>query len=97
MIKLTAIEDMMNGWRGNTETFKPSRAYFQQADKVTRLITALEEKLQDRPECIEQLNTLLDESIHAESIIVDEHYAEGFRFGVLLGMDILSSINDKNE
>ena len=87
----SAILQMFYGQRGTQDSVRPTEKYAQLENKVLESERALMEKLSAFPELIalhqkyiEDLSELYDEEI-------EMHYAEGFRFGCLIGLDIMKS------
>ena len=84
----SAIEQMCFGLRGTYESVKTSEKYSQLMDKVCQIDNKLTEKLKDDKEMIElyrQFKDAMDETACEEC---ETFYKEGFRFGVLLGIDV---------
>lgn len=84
----SAIEQMCAGLRGTYESVHTTEKYSQLMENVCQLDYKLTEKLKDDKEAAElylQFKDALDETACEEC---ETFYKEGFRFGVLLGIDI---------
>lgn len=84
----SAIEEMCFGLRGTYESVRTSGKYSQLMDKVCEVDNKLTEKLKNdkaAEELYKQFKDAIDEASCEEC---ETFYKEGFRFGVLLGLDI---------
>lgn len=94
MTKKSAIMQMFYGKRGYNELVPCGKTYRKLLRKAIEKEENMKEKLREQPELLK----LYEEAIEALDALSDEssdrHYVEGFRFGVLMGMDIL---NDETE
>ena len=88
MEKYSAIKEMFYGRRGDGQLIKPNEEYHEHATKKYELVEKLKEKLKEDKEGLELLDQMFWESAGMESAAVDEHYREGFSFGVLMGLEI---------
>ena len=88
MKKYSAILEMFYGRRGEGQLIKTTEEYQKQAEKLADIAERLKEKLKDDEEGFELLEEFFFASAGEESAAVDEHYREGFAFGVLMGMEI---------
>ncbi len=88
MKQKSAIMQMFYGERGNFEFIKHSREYFDLMDEVCDLQSKLEEMIKDMPEVLALLKKYDDKVDEFECQALDDYYLEGFRFGVLMGIDI---------
>ena len=88
MEKYSAILEMYYGRRGDGQLIKTTEEYQKQAKKLAEIAEKLKEKLKDDKEGLELLDEFFWTSAGEESAAVDEHYREGFSFGVLMGMEI---------
>ena len=88
MEKYSAILEMYYGRRGDGQLIKTTEEYRKQAQKVADIAERLKEKLKDDKEGLDLLDKLFWESAGEEAAAADEHYREGFSFGVLMGMEI---------
>lgn len=88
MEEYSAIQDMYCGRRGTSEYIKHSQRYQELLTEYIEATEELERELKKFPKLLalyekaEELNG----EMQAES--VNMHYCEGFRFGVLMGLDI---------
>ena len=88
MEKYSAIKDMYYGRRGDGQLIQPSEEYHEHAAKQNDIAEKLKERLKDDEEGLELLDQMFWESAGAEAAAVDQHYREGFSFGVLMGLEI---------
>ena len=88
MEKYSAIQEMFYGRRGDGQLIKSNEDYHEPAPKKYELVEKLKEKLKEDKEGLELLDQMFWESAGMESAAVDEHYREGFSFGVLMGLEI---------
>ena len=88
MERYSAIKDMYYGRRGDGQLIKPSEEYHEQAAKQFEIVEKLKEKLKGDKEGLELIEAFFWASAGAESAAVDQHYCEGFSFGVLMGLEI---------
>ena len=86
-----AILQMFYGKRGIHEFIRPTAKHAKLVDNLIKSETALMEKLSAFPELtalhkkfIEDLNEMFSEEL-------DTHYVEGFRFGCLIGIDVMKT------
>ena len=84
----SAIEQMCFGLRGTYESVRPSEKYSQLMDKVCEFNNKLTEKLKDDKEAAELYRQFKDAIDEASCEECETFYKEGFRFGVLLGIDV---------
>ena len=86
----SAIEQMCFGLRGTYESVRASEKYSQLMDKVCEFDDKLTEKLKYDKESAELFKDAIDEASCEEC---ETFYKEGFRFGVLLGIDVSEEKN----
>lgn len=87
-MKYSAIKDLYYGERGDSELVEPSekmRELFQRVNEQREGLEKLLENFQDIK--IAFLN-FLDTQEELRLTAMHDYYAEGFRFGVLLGLDV---------
>ena len=84
----SAIMDMYYGRRGDGQLIKPSEEYHERSNRVYEIIERLQEKLKEDAECLKLLDDLFLASAGTEAAATDQHYREGFSFGVLMGLEI---------
>ena len=87
-IMKSAIDQMLYGLRGTYESVQASENYSRLMGKVCEIDNKLTQKLKEDKEAAElykQFKDALDEVTSDENEI---YYKEGFRFGVLLGIDV---------
>ena len=92
---ISAIRQMFNGKRGNSESLQGSKAYYEQLDIVVEKDELMREKLKDTPELLKlyEETTFAIDDYHG--IGGDDCFGEGFRFGVLMGLDVAGLIKDE--
>ncbi|MBR2341390.1 MAG: hypothetical protein IKA72_03165 [Clostridia bacterium] len=93
MKKYSAILDMFYGRRGNIENVRVEGEKIEGLlDVLIEKSEKLEKKLKETPEIFKLYKEVQDaiDKLHDEE--TDEYYTEGFRFGVLLGMDVMKGI-----
>ena len=97
MGKLSPIMQMYYGRRGSYEKIPCSKEYFKLLEKVIENDDELREKLSAYPELLKLYKKTNEsiEALHCES--ADNHFAEGFKFGVLMGLDIAGDIDTDEE
>ena len=97
MEKLSPIMQMYYGHRGNYEKIPCTKEYFKLLEKVIENDDELCEKLSAYPELLELYKKTNEsiEALHCES--ADSHFSEGFKFGVLMGLDIAGDIDTDEE
>ena len=83
----TAILQMFYGQRGTPDSIRYPSDYFDIVDVVDKSYDLLSEKLQPQTELWELFLKYKEslESLHIAE--VDIHYAEGFKFGLLIGVE----------
>ena len=91
MEKYSAILEMYNGRRGDGQHIQTNEEYRAQASKQTEIAERLQEKLKEDKEGLELLEQLFWTSAGMESAAVDEHYREGFAFGMLIGLEVAAT------
>ena len=88
MKNYSAIKDMYYGNRGTHSNFKMKNEEKSVLEVITEYEELLLEKLSQNPELLETYKKL-DNAISELTCVENEHfYAEGFRFGFLMAMDI---------
>lgn len=91
----SAIEQMCSGLRGTYESVQPTDKQSEIMSKVCETDNKLTELLKDDKEATELFNQFKDAIDEANSEECETFYKEGFRFGVLMGIDILNENNSK--
>lgn len=88
MKEYSAIQDMYYGRRGTSDYIENSQKYREVLTKYIEAMEELEAELKKSPNLLAlyEKAEALNEEMQAESL--DTHYCEGFRFGVLMGLDI---------
>ena len=84
----SAIREMYYGRRGDGQLIQPNEEYQEQANKLYEIVEKLKDKLKDDETGLALLEEFFWASAGTESAAVDQHYREGFAFGVLMGLDI---------
>ena len=90
----SAILQILNGDRGCNDNIRCSPEYSKALDKVVEFEEKLTSKLKLEPDLyklFEDFNDAL-RTMHCEE--VDDYYLEGFRFGALIGIDIMTPPNE---
>lgn len=88
MEKYSAIREMYHGRRGDGQLIQSSEEYRQRASELVEIVEKLKEKLKDDKEGLELLDQIFWASAGLEAAAVDQHYCEGFSFGVLIGLEV---------
>ena len=83
----TAILQMFYGQRGDCEKVKCSSKYREYANNASQYYEKLREKLKDIPEGLDLLSNFYDWTERAHCAEIDANYAEGFKFGLLIGVE----------
>ena len=92
MEKDDAIMQIFHGIRGQQESVSLSEKYKALFNQSCESEKALREKLS--PELLPLLDEALDDIHNAYCEAVDNYYAEGFRFGCLLGFDVMKNFKN---
>ena len=85
----SAILQMLNGEKGTVNSIKASPKNLELLGVFCEKNAAILKKLNDYPEILSLYEEIIDLQEQMEVCTQDEAYIQGFRFGVLLGMDIL--------
>ena len=93
-MKKSAIMQMFYGERGHCDLVPCSQEYFRLLNIAAENSNILKEKLKEFPDLLKLYEITNDsiEAMHCES--VDNHYLEGFRFGLLMGIDVMRETID---
>ena len=90
MKKYSAIREMFYGNRGQNDTIQIEDEDVKVLDVITECDDYLRDKLSSTPELFEKYKKF-DDAISELGLIENEHYfAEGFRFGFLMAMDVFN-------
>ncbi len=84
MERYSAIKDMYYGRRGDGQLIEPNEEYHEQAKKQFEIV----DKLKDDKEGQDLVEEFFWASAGVEAAAVEQHYQEGFSFGVLMGLEI---------
>lgn len=87
----SAIEQLLLGKRGDLNHIGLNEEDARLCDLLSEQYKKLKTALQPFPEIAKLLNEFIDTKDLALCNETLVHYKEGLRFGILLGMDILSS------
>ena len=88
MKKYSAIREMFYGNRGQNDTVQIEDEDVKVLDVITECDDYLRNKLSSAPELFEKYKKF-DDAVSELGLIENEHYfAEGFRFGFLMAMDV---------
>lgn len=83
----TAVMQMFYGQRVDSDKIKCSPEYDECLHKAIEYSSKLCEKLKDMPEVMELFTQYNDWTDRAYALEVDAYYAEGFKFGLLIGIE----------
>lgn len=83
---ISIIEQIYNGERGFFETIKASEEYIKILDKVDGAYKQLNEQLNEEQKKLFADFIALTHELESESILT--HYKEGFKIGLLMGMEV---------
>ena len=90
MEKKSAILQMFNQKKGHCNSVPSSKKYQAILSDLVEKIGRLENLLKDDPETLELYRHTRELSIPLESDCAETHYLEGFRFGLLMGLDAVN-------
>ena len=94
MKKYSAIREMFYGNRGQNDTIQIEDEDVKVLDVITECDDYLRDKLSSTPELFEKYKKF-DDAISELGLIENEHYfAEGFRFGFLMAIDVFDYNKD---
>ena len=85
-MEYSAIEKILFGKRGHIDFVKSSKESEVFCDEKNKLFSQIEEKLKNDKELLKAYEDALEKYIMQETT---DFFKEGFRFGALLGMDII--------
>ncbi len=93
MDRNSALMQLYAGDRGRFDRVQSSDEYFDSLEKVTKLDDEIRKTIKDMPKLLDLYQELVDATdlMHCHS--TECYYLDGFCFGVLLGIDILSFNN----
>lgn len=83
----TAVMQMFYGQRVDSDKIKCPPEYHDCLHKAIEYNAKLCEKLKDMPEIMELFTQYNDWTDRAYALEVDAYYAEGFKFGLLIGIE----------
>ncbi|MCL2862270.1 MAG: hypothetical protein FWE22_07670 [Firmicutes bacterium] len=84
----STIRQMYYGEKGSSEQIKVSKEYFNLLQKFTEYEEEFVSKIAAFPELLKLYTKLAESLENANSELFFVHYAEGFKFGFLLGLEI---------
>ena len=88
MSKYSAIREMFYGNRGQKDTVQIEDEDVKVLDDIIECDDYLRDKLSSTPELLEKYKKF-DDAVSELGLIENDHYfAEGFRFGFLMAMDV---------
>ena len=94
MKKYSAIKEMFYGNRGQNDTIQIEDEDVKVLDVIIECDDYLRDKLSSTPELLEKYKKF-DDAVSELGLIENEHYfAEGFRFGFLMAMDVFNYNKD---
>ena len=88
MEKQSAIKQMYEKQRGHYESVPQSEKYRKCLDEVIKRDDEMREKLEKYPKLLELYQKASDAFWDLDVAYADDHYYEGFCFGVLMGLEI---------
>lgn len=88
-MKYSAIEDMYYARKGSFNNAKLSKEMLEQIDKVLACDKKMKELLEGEPDFLEVFEEYQEAVEGQLGIAVRDAFKQGFRFGALMGMDIL--------
>lgn len=83
----SAIMQMFYGKRGNADSIGCTPEYIRLIDAVDNAYDCLCEKLEPKTELWELFLKYKDALEEMHACEVDDHYSEGFKFGLLIGVE----------
>lgn len=83
----SAILQIFYGQRGDSEKVKCAPEYDEYLNRANDYNIKLCEKLKDMPEVLELFTQFNDWTDRAYALEVDAYYLEGFKFGLLIGVE----------
>ena len=87
-MKYSAIKDLYYGERGDSELIEPSEKIRELFEKVNERREEMEKLLENYSDIKIAFLKFIDAQEELRLTIMHEYYAEGLRFGVLLGLDV---------
>lgn len=87
MKEKSAIRQMLYGQRGNFQLIELTTEYKELKKKYCEIEDEFESKLKEMPELYALYLKVCDANDDKNSEIENTYYAEGFRFGLLIGLD----------
>lgn len=87
----SAVLQMFYGQRGKGDKVKCVTEYREYADKAEEYYQALCKKLKGMPEALELLSNYIEWQERMYVVEIDSNYAEGFKFGLLIGIEASES------
>lgn len=86
-MKISIIKDIFYGKRGHSETIKESEEYWNLIDQAAKISEELIKGLTEKQK--ELLNKLEHTEMGLESEAAFSHFTEGFKIGVLMGIECM--------
>jgi len=87
MKEKSPIRQMLYGQRRQMQTIKTTEEYHKITEKLVENDDALREKLAGLPELLELYGKVKDSLGELNLEEAAAHYAEGFKFGLLIGLE----------
>ena len=84
----SAILQMFYGERGSMNDVPNSREYSEQLDKFCEAEKDFLEKISGVPDYQALYRQFLENVFELQCRSMDDYFSEGFRFGVLMGLDV---------
>lgn len=83
----TAVLQLFYGQRVGSDNVKCAPEYYECLHKAIEYSNKLLEKIKDMPEAVELFSQYNEWTDRAYSLEVDAYYSEGFKFGLLIGIE----------
>ena len=87
MERYSAIMEMYYGKRGDGQNIKPSEEYHERMEECSKIEEKLKARLKNDKEGLKLLDDLSWAHAGVEAAAVENHYREGFAFGLLIGTE----------
>lgn len=85
---MSAIRDMYEMVKGHYDSVAQTEEYRKCLDEVIKYDDEMREALRDNSKLLELYKKTTGALDELHLVCADDHYIEGFRFGVLMGLDI---------
>lgn len=85
---MSALEDLIYGNRGTLESTPTTKEYKALFSVVADNNEKMRELLASSPDLLAHFDSTIDSIVQADAQLGVDYFAEGLRFGILLGIDI---------